>query len=100
MMRSITQNRVAVTGLGAITALGANVADTWKNLLGGLTGIRPLPRFEHRGFATSLAAAIQTIDWTSHFSSRRLRRLDPCHRLAIVAVREALEDSKFVAGNV
>jgi 3-oxoacyl-[acyl-carrier-protein] synthase II len=83
-----------VTGLGALCALGPDVPTMWRAVLAGQSGIRPVDRarFDTGPYPTRLAGAVPEVDWTKHFSPRRLRRLDPCHRLAIVAAREALAD--------
>ena len=41
--------RVVVTGLGAVTSIGTNVTDFWKNLLAGTCGIRPFSLFDRVG---------------------------------------------------
>ncbi|MGH7265251.1 MAG: beta-ketoacyl synthase N-terminal-like domain-containing protein, partial [Candidatus Rokuibacteriota bacterium] len=85
--------RVVVTGVGGVSALGASVPAIWRAVLAGETGIAPLDRWDTGPYATRLAAAVRDVDWAKHFPPRRLRRLDPCHRLAILAAREALADS-------
>jgi len=48
--------RVVITGVGAVTPLGGNVADTWGGLLRGRTGFGPITWFDARTFSTSFAA--------------------------------------------
>ena len=47
--------RVVVTGLGAITPLGNNVEETWKNIVAGKSGAAHITRFDASEFKTQLA---------------------------------------------
>lgn len=53
---------VVITGMGAITSLGASLDETWTALLGGNRGIGPIRRFDPTGFATGYAALAPAID--------------------------------------
>ena len=85
--------RVAITGLGAITALGNTRDVTWRRLVTGECGITKIRAWNTANYATSIAGEIQEFDPAQHFAGKRLRRLDRCHQLAIVASREALDDA-------
>jgi 3-oxoacyl-[acyl-carrier-protein] synthase II len=84
--------RVAVTGLGAVTSIGADREETWKNLLDGVCGIRPMTLFDTSTYRTQTAAQIDEIpdDFLSASDKRRMSRAD---RLGIVAAREAIAQS-------
>ena len=49
---TINQRRVVVTGLGALTPIGNNVSDFWKNLLAGVSGAAPITYFDASTFKT------------------------------------------------
>jgi len=51
--------RIAITGLGAVTALGPDVASFDRALRDGRSGVAPLSLFDTTGFRTRLAAAVQ-----------------------------------------
>jgi 3-oxoacyl-[acyl-carrier-protein] synthase II len=55
------QPRVAITGLGLRTSIGANAASTWAALLRGQSGVRAITRFPTKGLRTTIAATIDDI---------------------------------------
>src|SRR5450830_717959 len=92
MIDYMIRRRVAVTGLGAVTSIGADREETWKNLLDGVCGIRPMTLFDTSTYRTQTAAQIDEIpdDFLSASDKRRMSRAD---RLGIVAAREAIAQS-------
>jgi 3-oxoacyl-[acyl-carrier-protein] synthase II len=82
------RTRVVVTGLGAITPVGADVASTWESLLAGRSGVRQLTD----DWAAELPARIAAwaaADPATLIDRVQSRRLDRCEQFAIVAAREA-----------
>ena len=82
------RTRVVVTGLGAITPVGADVASTWESMLAGRSGVRQLTD----DWAAELPARIAAwaaADPASLIDRVQARRLDRCEQLALVASREA-----------
>jgi 3-oxoacyl-[acyl-carrier-protein] synthase II len=82
------RTRVVVTGLGAITPVGADVPSTWESLLAGRSGVRQLTD----DWAAELPARIAAwaaADPASLIDRVQARRLDRCEQLALVASREA-----------
>jgi len=49
------KRRVVITGLGAITPIGGDVATTWRAALDGVSGAGPITRFDSSKFATKFA---------------------------------------------
>jgi 3-oxoacyl-[acyl-carrier-protein] synthase II len=92
MIDHMSDRRVAVTGLGAVTALGGTVEATWRGLLAGECGIRRLTLFDPSAYRTTTAAQIDEIrdDFIDPTRRRRMSRAD---RIGIVAAREALAAS-------
>jgi nodulation protein E len=81
--------RVAVTGFGAIAALGEDAPTLWQALREGRCGIRPIVNIPTERLAVRTAAEIPAFDPLRHFEPRRLALLDRCSQLALVAAREA-----------
>ena len=50
--------RVVVTGLGALTPVGNNVAETWENLVNGVSGAGPITHFDASNFKTQFACEV------------------------------------------
>ncbi len=87
--------RVVVTGLGAITPLGNNVSDFWKNLVDGVSGANPITRFDAEKFKTKFACEVKNFDPTQYFDRKEVRKLDPYAQFALVAADEAVKDGGF-----
>ncbi len=86
------QPRVVVTGLGATTPLGGDVASTWASLLAGRSGARRLPDDWAPELPVQIAAPA-AVDPMTVLDRVQARRLDRCEQLAIVAAREAWADA-------
>src|SRR6266545_4000398 len=85
--------RIVVTGLGAVTPLGPSVAATWQGLIAGQSGIGPITLFDTSGFDVTIAGEVRDFKPESVLSPREVKRLDRFCQFALVAAREALDDS-------
>jgi nodulation protein E len=86
-------NRVAVTGLGLVCALGNNVKECWKRLAAGESGIRPLMDGGSPPYKSQFAAEAVSFNPADHFSERDLLMLERFAQMAAVAAREAVAQS-------
>lgn len=87
---------VVITGLGATTPLGGDVASTWDGLLNGATGIRRLDeewvdRFE---LPAKIGAPL-AVEPADVLPRVQLRRMDRCEAIAVIAAREAWADAGY-----
>jgi 3-oxoacyl-[acyl-carrier-protein] synthase II len=87
------QPTVVVTGLGATTPVGGDVASTWESLLAGRSGARKLPADWTEVPLPVQIAAPAAVDPATVLDRVQARRLDRCEQLAIVAAREAWADA-------
>ncbi|HST66325.1 MAG TPA: beta-ketoacyl-ACP synthase II, partial [Mycobacteriales bacterium] len=85
---------VVVTGLGATTPLGGDVASTWEGMLAGNSGVTLLEDEWARDFPARLVARM-AVEPTSALERVEARRLDRCQQAALVAGREAWADAGF-----
>lgn len=86
--------RVVVTGLGAITPLGNDVASTWEAAKAGKSGAAPITHFDASKFKTQFACEVKNFNASEHITDRKkLRTLDLYAQYALVAARQAVEDS-------
>jgi 3-oxoacyl-[acyl-carrier-protein] synthase II len=86
------RTRVVVTGLGATTPLGGDVASTWDGMLDGRSGARALTE----DWAAELPARIAApaaVEPATLIDRVQARRLDRCEQFALVAAREAWADA-------
>ncbi|MBN2523094.1 MAG: beta-ketoacyl-ACP synthase II [Bacteroidales bacterium] len=86
-------NRVVVTGLGAITPLGNNVSEYWKELIAGTSGIDWITHFDASKFKTRFACEVKNYDPEDHFDRKEARKLDLFTQYALIAAAEAVKDS-------
>jgi len=84
--------RVVVTGLGAISPLGLNLAETWENLLQGKSGAGPITHFDASMFKTRFACEVKGFDPSKYFDRKEARKLDLYAQYAIAAAQEAIEN--------
>jgi 3-oxoacyl-[acyl-carrier-protein] synthase II len=85
--------RVAVTGLGAVTPLGNDVASTWGAAVAGESGIDWIRAFDASELPVRVAAEVKDFDATQAASPRVVRKLERNVLLSLGAAREALDDS-------
>ncbi len=89
-MKPVAGRRVAITGLGAVSALGGDVASFWAAAGRGECGIRPIAGLPTERLGVKIAAEVSGFDAAAHFDERRLPLLDRVAQLAVVAAREAV----------
>jgi 3-oxoacyl-[acyl-carrier-protein] synthase II len=86
------QPRVVITGLGATSPVGGDVASTWASLLAGRSGVRRQPEDWAPELPVQIAAPA-AVDPATVIDRVQARRLDRYEQLAIVAAREAWADA-------
>ena len=85
--------RVAITGMGAICALGHDAGSTWTAMCEGRSGIGPIANIPTELLNVKIAAEVRGFDPAAHFDSKRLPLLDRVSQFALVAAREAVAQS-------
>lgn len=93
----MTSERIAVTGMGAITPLGIGVGAYWDNLIRGKSGIGRLTRFDTAGLPVKMAAEVRDFEPTDFLPKKLVRTTDLFMQFALVAAEEALKDSQVKA---
>jgi len=92
-MNTTPSKRVAVTGLGIISAIGESIPAFKEGLFNGKCGIGPVTLFNTKGFPCEMAAEIRKEPLPLPFDSREIRRASRCDMLGMIAAGEALCDS-------
>ena len=85
--------RVVVTGMGAVSALGNDVASTWEGLLAGKSGIRTIERFDPSRVDSKIAAEVKDFDASAVIDRKEMRRMDRYIQFGLVVAREALDQA-------
>lgn len=89
------ERRVVITGLGAITPIGNNVQDFWKGIKEGKCGIDEITHFDASEYKVKLAAEVKDYNPEDYFDRKAAKRLDTFSQFAIIAAKEAWNDSKL-----
>lgn len=85
--------RVVVTGLGAVTPVGNNVEETWKNLIEGVSGAAPITQFDCSKFKTQFACEVKGLNVGDWIDRKEARKMDRYTQLALVSAAQAVKDS-------
>lgn len=89
-------NRVVVTGMGAITPLGLDVESTWTRLLAGESGITPIEHFDATEYRTQIAGTVKDFDAKLYMNAKDARRYDEFIHYGIAASSMALKNAGFI----
>ena len=84
---------VVVTGLGMVSPVGLDVAETWGAILAGTSGLAPITRFDPAGFDTRFAAEVKQFDPLVAMDRKLAHRCDRFVQYAVVAARQAVTDA-------
>jgi nodulation protein E len=89
----MSRRRVAVTGIGIISPLGLNVADTWKGLCQGRPAIGPIQGVDCTTLRFQNGAEVRGFDPLKHFEGGKDAYIDRFAQFSVVATREAVLDA-------
>ena len=81
--------RVVVTGIGAVSPLGLNLADSWDAVAAGRSGIDYITRFDAEAYDTRFAAEVKDFNPEDYLERKDARRMDRFAQFAAVAAQEA-----------
>jgi 3-oxoacyl-[acyl-carrier-protein] synthase II len=90
------QERIVVTGMGAISPLGLTVHETWDNILKGKSGVGPITLIDTSEYLVKIACEVKNFNPENYISAREARRLDRYETFAIAAAQEAIAQSGLV----
>jgi 3-oxoacyl-[acyl-carrier-protein] synthase II len=85
------RRRVVVTGMGAVTPLGNDVATFWRRLASGESGIETIASFDASRVTSKVAGEVKDFDPSHVLDRKEIRRNDRYTQLALVAAREAMD---------
>jgi 3-oxoacyl-[acyl-carrier-protein] synthase II len=88
--------RVAITGIGLVTAIGATREETWKAMLAGACGMRPVSAFDATGYRSQVAGEVDMARVQDSCSPVERRRFSRSDQIGIKAADEAVDDAGLV----
>jgi 3-oxoacyl-[acyl-carrier-protein] synthase II len=91
--------RAVVTGLGAITPIGNDVASFWSNLIAGISGVGPITQFDASDQEVRIAAEVKGFEPRDWMDFKQARRMSRFAQMAVAAARQAIEDARLEIGD-
>ena len=88
--------RVVVTGLGAVTPLGLDVATSWQGVINGKSGIKPIEHFDASDYRAQFAGTLEGFEAKNYMNAKDARRYDEFMHYGIAASSSALADAGFI----
>ncbi len=89
----MSERRVVVTGLGILSPVGNTVAEAWRNIVSGKSGIGPIEYFDVSNFPTRFGGVVKNFDVTDYIPAKEARKMDPFIHYGIAAACQAFEDA-------
>lgn len=87
------EEKIVVTGMGAISPLGLTVEESWKNVIAGVSGIGRITLFDATDFLVKCACEVKGFDPENYIAAKEARRRDRFEQFATAAAKEAIEQS-------
>jgi 3-oxoacyl-[acyl-carrier-protein] synthase II len=94
----MSRRRVVVTGLGCISPVGNTVAQAWRALCAGQSGIGPITQFDASAFACQIAGEVKGFDVESVMPAKEARTMDRFIHFGVAAAQQAIEDAALPHG--
>ena len=91
--------RAVVTGMGAITPIGNDVATYWSNLVAGVSGVATIAAFDASDLEVRIAAEVRGFDPMDWVDFKQARRMSRFAQLAVAAARQAIDESGLQIGD-
>ncbi|QED47228.1 beta-ketoacyl-ACP synthase II [Cytobacillus dafuensis] len=91
----MNKRRVVVTGIGAVTPLGNDAETTWKNALGGVSGVGPLTRLNADEYPAKVAAEVKDFNAEVFIDKKDARKMDRFTHYAVAASLMAVKDANL-----
>ena len=92
-MTNNNENRVVITGMGAITCLGNSVDEFWTGLKNGKSGIREISLVSPGGFPCRVSGEVRDFDTAEYMDRKESRRMARFSQFAVAAAHQAVKDS-------
>jgi 3-oxoacyl-[acyl-carrier-protein] synthase II len=92
------KRRVVVTGMGAVTPVGNDVATMWRSLIEGRSGAGPNTKFDASTFEVRFACEVKGFDALQYMDRKEAKRADQFTQYAVAAAKQAMDDAGFGGG--
>lgn len=89
----MSRKRVVITGLGMVSPLGNTVAESWRGIVEGISGVAPITRFDASAFSSRFSASVKDFSVEGYYPAKDARKMDPFIQFGMVAGIQAMRDS-------
>jgi 3-oxoacyl-[acyl-carrier-protein] synthase II len=89
----MSEHRVVITGLGAVTPLGLDVETTWAGVRAGRSGIQSITLFDASGYATRIAGEVPDFEPSRWMERKEAKRMDRFCQFGVAAAVQATGDA-------
>lgn len=90
-----SKKRIVVTGMGAVTPVGLDVASSWKAAVEGKSGVTLLPEFDSEQYSTKIGANVKNFDPLLYLPPKDVKRLDSFILYGAAAANQAILDANL-----
>lgn len=94
--KRLDSQRIVVTGMGAITPLGVDVDSTWRALIAGKSGIKPISHFDPSDYRSQIAGTVDDFDVSLYMNAKDARRYDVFVQYGVAAAAQALRQAGLI----
>lgn len=95
-MSNTLKRRAVITGLGCVSPVGNNIADTWEAIKAGKSGVAPITKFDATDFSTKFAAEVKGFSVDEYMGAKDARNMDLFIHYGVAAGVQAMRDSGLV----
>ena len=93
----MSKRRVVVTGLGVVSPVGLDLAENWRNITAGNSGIALLDEFDTEPFAVRIGGAVKGFNVSDYMSPKDARKMDTFIHYGFAAAKQAIDDAGLTA---
>lgn len=93
MKMKTTNNRLVITGMGAVTPIGIGVKEYWNNLVDGKCGVEKITRFDTTELPVKIAAEVKDFEAEKYMPKKLTREMDVYMQYGYAAAMEAIEQA-------
>jgi 3-oxoacyl-[acyl-carrier-protein] synthase II len=86
------ERRVVVTGMGIVSPLGANLEESWKNAVSGVSGVDNITQFDAANFEVRFAGEVKNFDPTPYIEKKEQKKMDRFIQLSMASAEMAIKD--------
>ena len=85
--------KIVITGMGTVNPIGLSVAESWQNVVNGVSGVGPITHFDTSNWNVKIACELKGFDPANYMDAKEARRRDRFEQMGAAAAREALAQS-------